>query len=120
MKYTKISSVELLVEQFRHFQQTNQYIKNLITVPRIILSKNEIVNHDCLCYEDNKFVACPEDKTFKDLKKEDKKELKEKGFLLESSVYELKSGGYLVLEYEKYIKKSVLEHPVDELKITDI
>lgn len=93
----------------------NTYYKNINKVvwPRskkIILSKNEIVNHDWLCYEDNKFVACPEDKTFKDLKKENKKEIKEKGFSLVSSVSELKSGGYFVYEYEKHKKGFDFEH----------
>lgn len=53
-------------------------------------------------YENNKFKEVVENKNWKETRKEDKSEKKEKGFNYRSYVFEIKEGGFLALEYNDY------------------
>lgn len=54
--------------------------------------------------EDGKFVEINEPKNWKQNEKDNKKEKKQKGYNFISGVYEIKEGGFLVLEYKDYGK----------------
>lgn len=69
---------------------------------RIAVKTNEIYNQENQCYENNIFFDCPDDKTMKERKKRLKEEKKQKGFIYDSYVSELKYGGYLVSEFDEY------------------
>lgn len=61
--------------------------------------------------EDGKFVEITQPKTFKEERKENRAEKKEKGYNYVSSVGEIKEGGYLAVEYHdygKYVNKNSL------------
>lgn len=70
----------------------------------INLKENIIYKKQKFCYENNAFTSCPENKSYRDSRKDDKKERKEKGFVYNSEVIETKIGGFLVVDYEDYDK----------------
>lgn len=53
-------------------------------------------------YDNGTFNEVPQPKTWKEERKENKEEKKEKGFNYESTVFEIKEGGFLALEYNYY------------------
>lgn len=55
-------------------------------------------------YDHGKFIEITEPKNYREVGKETKVEKKEKGFNYISYVYEIKEGGFLVLEYNDYGK----------------
>lgn len=69
---------------------------------RINVKTNDIYNKQNQCYENNTFFDCPDDKTMKERKKRLKEERKQKGFVYDSYVSELKYRGYLVSEFDEY------------------
>ena len=68
----------------------------------IDLATNTAKNKIYYDYADGKFTEIAQPKNVRDEKKETKAEKKEKGYVYESNVYEIKEGGYLVLEYNDY------------------
>ncbi len=69
---------------------------------RISVKTNEIYDKQKQCYNDNVFSDCPDNETVKEKEKKTKEERKQKGFVYESFVSELKYGGYFVSDYEDY------------------
>ncbi len=53
-------------------------------------------------YENNAFKEVTEPENVRNQRKEERKERREKGFLYVSSVYEIKEGGFIVMEYDDY------------------
>ena len=83
----------------------NDFSYRKSTIPkskRILVKTNEIYNKENQYYEYGTFSDCPDDKTMKERKKRLKEEKKQKGFVYDSYVNELKYGGYLVTEYDEY------------------
>lgn len=74
-------------------------------------STNEMKDRSEKCYEDEKLVDCPSDQTMKEERQKTKNERKEKGFVMNSMVWETKFDNYLVIKsdnYEKYTKNDKL------------
>jgi len=79
---------------------------------KLDLKTNKIEAYNFFCYEDNVFVECPENKSYREKRKEYQKSKKEKEFIEDSDVYRLKNGKYLVSilkDYFKYIKDNELK-----------
>ena len=53
---------------------------------KLSLKTNEIEDYNFYCYEDNTFVDCPENKSFREKRKELRKNKKDKDFIDESDV----------------------------------
>jgi len=74
------------------------------------LQQNTVASKPKLCYKDNAFYDCSKNKTYKENRKETKREKNEKGFVYDSRVIEMKKhGGYFVFDwqdYEKFIQNS--------------
>jgi hypothetical protein len=74
-------------------------------------STNEMKDRSEKCFEDDKLVDCPSDKTMKEERQKTKNEKKEKGYVTQSAVWETKYENYLVMkndDYEKYTKNDKL------------
>lgn len=71
---------------------------------KVQLKDNTVSEWADFCFENQQIVSCDQSGTFKDLKEDEKKEKKAKGFVYESSVYKGDYGGYLVIEYDDYGK----------------
>jgi hypothetical protein len=82
------------------------YFKNFIypSSKKIDLKKNEIQDKEFFCYKDNAFYDCTINKSRKEYSLDEKKELKEKGFNSKSTISNLKTGGYLVFDWEDWGK----------------
>ncbi|MCB9201444.1 MAG: hypothetical protein H6604_00125 [Flavobacteriales bacterium] len=98
------SKGEIIMKPKFNFNKNKAFPKT----KRILVDKNEIVDKDFQCYENGEFSDCPDDETWKQNKKDDKKELKEKGYNYNSYVVELKNGNYLVFDEQKH--KSFLKN----------
>ncbi len=76
-----------------------------ITYPRtkeIDIQKNSITDKDYFEYDEGVFKLTDYSKTAKAERAEDRSERKSKGYNYRSGVYEIKEGGFLVVEYKDY------------------
>lgn len=71
---------------------------------KIDLKTNKVITYYGKCYENNAFVNCENNKTWRESKKDIKVERKEKGYVEESIVSVLKNGRYVVRQYKDYDK----------------
>lgn len=88
-------------------------LKNMFTPSSMVIDveKNEVKKKIHYDYDGNNFIEISQPKNWKDNKKEDKAEKKQKGYNYISRVYEIKEGGFLVSEfhdYEKYVNNNSL------------
>jgi len=78
---------------------------------KIDLKNNKITVYYGKCYENNTFLNCEPNKSWRDSKKDIKAERKAKGYLDNASVSILKNGKLIVSQfknYEKYVKDNVI------------
>jgi hypothetical protein len=78
---------------------------------KIDLKTSKVVTYYGKCYENNAFVNCEPNKSWRESKKDIKAERKTKGYIDESYVSVLKKGKLLVRQYkdyDKYIKDNVI------------
>lgn len=68
----------------------------------IDLTNNTAKNKVYYDYDHGNFIEVSQPKNWKDQKKEDKTEKKEKGYVYESEVFEIKEGGFIAIEYNDY------------------
>lgn len=71
---------------------------------RVNLKTNTIEDYNHYCFEDNTFIDCPENKSYRETRKEYKKNKKEKEFIEDSDVFRLKNNKFLVISYKDYFK----------------
>jgi len=79
---------------------------------KLDLKTNQIEDYSFYCFEDNAFVECPENKSYREKRKELRKNKKEKDFVEDSDVWRLKNNKSLVItkkDYFKYIKDNELK-----------
>ena len=78
---------------------------------KLDLKTNVIEDYIFYCYEDNQFVDCPENKSFREKRAELRKSKREKEYIDNSDVWRLKNNNFLVLtkkDYFKYTKDNEL------------
>lgn len=113
----KVSSKEFLAEEivtnyYAYINRQNEFIlypynnqSNLNFIPpkykQIDIKAGTISDKIFTCYEDNAFKDCIEDKTIKQSNREQKQEIKDKGFYTEARVRKLEDGSYVVSEYNQ-------------------
>jgi len=71
---------------------------------KLNLKTNEIEDYNFYCFEDNQFVDCPENKSYRERRAEFKKNKKDKEYVDESDVWRLKNNNFLVLTSKNYFK----------------
>ena len=125
----KVSSKEFLAEAivtnyYAYINRNNEFVlypyhneTNLNYIPpkykQIEVKTGAISDKIFSCYEDGAFKDCIEDKTIKQSKKEQKQEIKDKGFYTEASVKKLENGCFVVSEYnqsKKFIKDNSIKY----------
>lgn len=70
---------------------------------KVDIKTNIISIYHGKCYENNKFLTCEPNKSWRDNSKDEYKELREKGFVERTDVYNLKKGKTIVTQYKEYL-----------------
>jgi hypothetical protein len=87
---------------------------------KLDLKINEISSHVNFCFENNEFFDCPENKSYRDEKKQLRKEKKEKEFVEDNDVYKLKNLHYLVFlekDFFKFVKDNEIRYYTPEKEL---
>ena len=71
-------------------------------IKEVDLENNTIEKKFNYCYEDGIFVECAENKKFRQQRKDERAEKKEKGYLDKNNLMEHKYGGYILTEYQDF------------------
>ena len=91
----------ILLPQTDYYAVSNKQFFNPRSV-EVDIPTNTAKNKIYYEYDEGTFTEIVQPKIVRDEQKENKAEKKEKGYVYESSVYEIKEGGFLVLEYQDY------------------
>lgn len=120
--YFNVDGYLVLSPRVSGFGMTTSEVKdyNYPIAKKLNVKTNEITNHSNFCFENNEFIECPENKSIRDSKKQQKKDKKEKDFVEDNDVYKLKNLHYLVFlekDYFKFIKDNEVRYYTPEKEL---